>query len=231
MVEPITSDVSAATINDCWNRIGVRGDGSCPELTQYRHCRNCPVFATAALALLDRELPAGYAAEWMGFISEKRGAAKSLLRQSAILFRLGAEWFALPTVAVDEVAELRGMHSLPHRRGGMLLGVVNVQGELTVCVSLARILGLGDAVANTTAGEGTRLGRLVLVRSEGGRIAFPVDQVERTQRYDPSELKPVPATIAKAAANYVKGILTWRDRLVGCLDDQMVVAAMNRCIG
>ncbi len=41
-----------------------RGDGSCPELTEYIRCRNCPVFAAAARALLDRPLPADYAAEW-----------------------------------------------------------------------------------------------------------------------------------------------------------------------
>src|SRR5215208_1473024 len=112
-----SSGRSAGAINDCWNRIGVRGDVSCPELVQHAHCRNCPVFAAAALTLLDRELPAGYAAEWMVYISQKRDRAKGAERQSAILFRLGAEWFALPTAAVDEVAELRGMHSLPHRRG------------------------------------------------------------------------------------------------------------------
>jgi hypothetical protein len=78
------SDPPATAINDCWNRIGVRGDASCPELAEHAHCRNCPVFATAALALLDRELPAGYAAEWMGYIAAKRGGTKSTERQSGL---------------------------------------------------------------------------------------------------------------------------------------------------
>ena len=34
-----------ADAGDCWNRIGVNGDRSCPELTSFVHCRNCPVFA------------------------------------------------------------------------------------------------------------------------------------------------------------------------------------------
>ena len=79
------------------------------------------------------------------------------------MFRLGAEWFALPTIAVDEVAELRGIHSLPHRRGGMLLGLVNVQGELIVCVSLARVLGLKNVVASTAGEDGPRRARLLVV--------------------------------------------------------------------
>ena len=35
---------------DCWNKIGVSGDLSCPELNTHIHCRNCPVFAAAARA-------------------------------------------------------------------------------------------------------------------------------------------------------------------------------------
>ncbi len=30
---------------DCWNRIGVSGDRSCPELATVVHCHNCPVFS------------------------------------------------------------------------------------------------------------------------------------------------------------------------------------------
>src|SRR4029077_5730556 len=32
----------ALVVDDCWNRIGVRGDASCPELKHHVHCRNCP---------------------------------------------------------------------------------------------------------------------------------------------------------------------------------------------
>ena len=49
-----------AGLNDCWNKIGVRGDGSCPELERHAHCRNCPVYSAAAAQLLDAELPAGH---------------------------------------------------------------------------------------------------------------------------------------------------------------------------
>ena len=28
-----------APIDDCWNRIGVRGDASCARLVEYVHCR------------------------------------------------------------------------------------------------------------------------------------------------------------------------------------------------
>ena len=43
-------------VDDCWNRIGTRGDQSCPQLPTYTRCLNCPVFEQGAAALLDRAL-------------------------------------------------------------------------------------------------------------------------------------------------------------------------------
>lgn len=179
--------------------------------------------------LLDRDLPAGYADAWMNHIAQKRGTSKGgSVRQSSILLRLGAEWFAFPTLAVDEIVELPRIHSLPHRRSGTVLGLVNVHGEIVVCVSLSRTLGFDEAPAGDRAKSAG--GRLVVIRSEAGRIAFPVDEVQRTHRYDPLDLKTVPATLAKSAANFTKGILACKDRAVSCLDDELLIQAMNRAI-
>ncbi|SDV46390.1 chemotaxis protein CheW [Chitinasiproducens palmae] len=41
-------------VDDCWNRIGVYGDASCERLAEAIHCRNCEVYASAAIRLLDR---------------------------------------------------------------------------------------------------------------------------------------------------------------------------------
>ena len=45
------------TFDDCWNRIGVRGDSSCERLVEYVRCLNCPVFEAAAAKLLERPIP------------------------------------------------------------------------------------------------------------------------------------------------------------------------------
>src|SRR4051812_15879428 len=58
-------------------------------------------------------------------------------KNSAVIFRLAEESFALPTVIFQEVAEDCVVHSLPHHRGGILIGLVNIRGDLLLCVSLA----------------------------------------------------------------------------------------------
>ena len=62
-----------------------------------------------------------------------------------MVFRIGAEWIGLPTDVFQEVAEECIVHTLPHRRGGVLAGLVNVRGELLLCVALEILLGMEPA--------------------------------------------------------------------------------------
>ena len=122
-----------ADVDDCWNRIGIRGDQSCPKLPEYVHCRNCPVYASAARRL-DR-LPPQVELEGADAAGDAAATAgePALRRASLLVFRLHREWLGLPTRALDEVAAARPVLPLPHRRDPAVLGVTNVRGTLTVC--------------------------------------------------------------------------------------------------
>ena len=127
----------AQAIDDCWNRIGIHGDKSCPLLSEHIHCRNCAVYSAAATRLLDR-----YALQ-----QEDRGqvstvAESEVKTRSLLMFRLGEEWLGLATRSLVEVAPLQAIHSLPHQRSRALLGVANVRGALVACLSLVELLGL-----------------------------------------------------------------------------------------
>jgi chemotaxis-related protein WspD len=215
--------------DSCWNSIGVRGDGSCPELERYIHCRNCPVYARAALALLDGDVPANYSDEWTAHVARpKRGADGDT--QTVVIFRIGREWLALPGRAVSEVADLRPIHSLPHRRAGVVLGVANVRGELLVCASLGQVLGLEKSTeANREIRRGAQP-RLLVIRRDNVRSACPVDEVHGVHRVRSRELRSVPATVARAAATYSKAILSWKGVSVGLLDDQLLCYTLQRSL-
>lgn len=158
----------SAPIHDCWNEVGVSGDGSCGELARVGHCRNCAVYGAAGRRLLDRPMPVGYREE-LGIRNSELGTRNSTLGvpRSALLtvviFRLGREWYALPATAFQEVAENRRLHTLPRRKGGrssasagmsklgerggagsaphpLALGLVNVRGELLVCAAAGQLL-------------------------------------------------------------------------------------------
>ena len=218
---------AGAVIADCWNKIGVRGDGSCPELEQHIHCHNCPTYTAAASALLDRDLPSDYLDEWRDHFSQGR-RIEELDTESIVVFRIGDEWLGLPTAVFSEFVDMRAIHSLPHRRNGVLLGLTNVRGELLVCVSLDKVLGIVKETKKPRQRAAYR--RLVVIRDKDGRIVFPVDEVHGIHRFHPGELTQVPATVAKAAATHTRAMLPWKDQAIGCLDDQLLFYTLNRSL-
>lgn len=218
----VRAETPDIAIDDCWNRIGVRGDASCPELELRSHCRNCPTFSAAAASLLDRDLPPEYLGEWTRHFAAP-AAVEAPGAQSAFLFRIGANWLALPAGVADEVAELRAIHSVPHRRG-IVLGLVNVRGELLVCVSLARLLGITHDVQRDRA-KGDRR-RLLVLRSDGRRVVCPVDEAHGGFGHGERDLSPPPATIAGAV--YTRAVLRWGNRTAGYLDERLIAQALER---
>jgi chemotaxis-related protein WspD len=214
-------------LDDCWNRIGVHGDATCVELATQVHCRNCPVYSRQARMLLDRAQVHDLAETTRLFAADKQSAQRG--EHSAFVFRVGPEWLALATSALDEIADLRPIHSLPHRRSGVVLGLANVRGELIVCVSLAQLLGIEQKAEEPAPRERRQaLRRLLVLRDRGMRLAFPVDEVHGTQRYDQAELKSAPSTVSRATASYSRAVLPWGSNAVGLLDDELLFHSLNR---
>jgi chemotaxis-related protein WspD len=217
----------AAELRPCWGEIGVYGKGTCPELRTVVHCRNCPIYSNAGARLLDRAIPRDYRSEWTAhFALEKRSAAPA--NTSALLFRLGGEWLALPTAAFQEVAERRSIHLVPHHRHGLMLGVANIRGELLICASLTRLLGF----EKTLSPGALRVShsRLLVANWDGSRLLFPVDEVYGTYRFNLQELKSPPATVARSNPSYTRGVFYWRQNAVGFLDADLLFSALNRSL-
>lgn len=213
---------------NCWNSIGVHGDSSCKELKQTIHCRNCQVYSKAASKLLDGEPPSDYIAHW----TEQARRAKDVTERatvSVLIFRIGTEWFALQATSLTEIASTRRIHSIPHRRNGVVLGLVNIRGELVVCVSLRGILNV-ESAAQDAGKRGEAGGRMLVIQREGASAVCPVDEVHGIERFVARELGSLPATVAGATARYTCATLEWSDRTVGVLDERMLFQAVTRSV-
>ena len=229
-------DLASATVrvDDCWNRIGTRGDNTCPRLAEYSRCLNCPVFAQGAARLLDRALSVAELAarSKLNAKSADDASPEAAATDSALAFRVAGEWLALPTRVLREVDDIRAIHSLPHRRARAVLGVVNVRGALIIAVSLGALLNMERAAETRATQVPVRNGYArMLVAAHGGEpVAFPVDEVEGVVRFAQDEVLPVPATLAHATASHARGVLAWRNRTIGLLDLERLFDAIARSL-
>jgi len=214
--------------HDCWNQIGVFGDGTCPELAKVIHCRNCPVYAAGGRSLLEREPPAGYLREWTQALAEAKDEDEAEDTFSVLIFRLGLEWLALPTHVCQEVAEMRPIHTLPHRSGPVLLGLANIRGQIRLCVSLGELLGLqpADDSGRTTNHKDQQC--LVVIARGRDQWVILVDEIHGIQRFHIGAVRDAPVTVAKATPRLTKAVIDWQDTGVGYLDDELLFIALRK---
>jgi len=221
-------------IDDCWNRIGVRGDASCPKLERYVHCRNCPAHDEAASRVLDRVEARTTIVTSSNIRRDESEAQADTL--SCLVFRIGGEWLGLPTNVCAQVAQLRPVHSLPHRRHRAVLGVANVRGRLIVCASLARLFGIeaSESATKSASIDARELGRLVVLQRGNGEhegpIAFPADAVDGVHRFTRAQLQPVPATLAQRLSWHAHAVAAFKDATVGLLDADRLIDSLNRSL-
>lgn len=222
----------ALPLVDCWNHVGIRGDRSCPELAVHAHCHDCPVFATAARSFFDRPAPDGYLADWSRWLAapdessacgddgETEDHVVSGRGVALLIFRLGTEWLALEAQTIAEVATPRPIHRVPHRTSAVFRGIVNLRGQILLCVSLHNLLGVEGA------GESSRL--IVLRDRERSETwAFAADEVIGVERVAAGALGGLPATLSNPAVGFGKAVVSWKGRSVDLLDDQRVLGALG----
>ena len=227
---------------DCWNRIGTAGDRTCPELETHIHCHNCPVFASAARTFFDRPAPQRYLAEWTQWlarcpetVSLEAGASAAQSDRdlvSVLIFRLGREWMAFPTQAIAEVTVPRPIHRIPHRSNAILIGLVNLRGQLQLCISLHGLLGLESPQSSATGSSPTSGSRLIVLRNRERLESwiFEAEEVLGVHRLPRSQMRSVSSTLANPEVSFSQAILSWENRSVSFLDEQRVFAAL-RSIG
>ena len=227
------------TVNDCWNQIGVEGDRSCPELKTVIHCRNCPVYSAAGRTLLEREAPLEYVNEWTNILAKSQpdhsGSQTSIadapLAQtlSVMIFRLLGEWLALPVRLFQEVTQPCVIHTLPHHSNELLRGLVNIRGEILMCISLGNLLDL-ETIADSPHLSSVVSKRMVVVVKDEERWVFTVDEVRGVHKFQLDELQAAPVVISKATEAYTKGVIRWQGQKVNYLDSDLLFYTLNRRI-
>jgi chemotaxis-related protein WspD len=221
-VTPLPTNAPAT---DCWNVIGVRGDRSCPELTKVVHCHHCPVFAAAGRTFLDAPSPAGYLDEWTDRLAAP-SEATAADQESVLVFRMADEWLAMPVGALMEVTAPRPVHRVPHR-GGLLAGLVNIRGELYLCIHLAKLLGRDRHEAPSAEEDSPPQDRLLVIRRGSDTWVFRADAVEKVVRVPRDRIGPPPSTVGRATAHLSRGVFDWDRRTVGLLDDSRLFEALR----
>jgi chemotaxis-related protein WspD len=180
--------------------------------------------------LLDREVTEECLRESTAFVARKKERIERGTK-SVVVFRIGAEWLAMPTEVVEEITGPNTIRTMPDNRGGILSGVINIRGQLILCVSLIVFLGLDPIAGARELPKTLVYDRLLICKHGEERVAFQVNEVHGLHRYNLEDLREPPATLTRASrSGYTLGVAVWRERIVGCLDAELMFYALNKAL-
>lgn len=216
--------MKAKKYNDCWNTIGVWSSApeKCERLLQEVHCRNCDVFSRAGREVLERNPPGGYVTQWRKDIAEKIVKSDPGLT-GVITFRLGNEWFAISAISLQEVAELRKIHRVPHNVNPHIAGIVNIGGEIDICYSLGNLLGVEKGGNQERSYQ-----RLMVLNYQGHRYIFPVSEVSGMTRYGDADIVSAPSTLGSEKSSFINDIILFDRKHIAVLNVDQVCNGLVR---
>lgn len=184
----------------------------------------------SASSLLERPPPQDYLQEWKNILMRQAKNESTEGKVSVMVFRIGQEWLALETIYFNQVVPRRLIHRVPHRSGKVLLGVVNINGELQLCVALSQLLEIEQVITVHPNRVPYHQNRMIAIKKEHDLWIFPVDEIEGIQVWNLSAIENAPVNVAKSPVNYLKGIINVSHKSIGLLDDELLFYSLKRGI-
>ena len=211
----------------CWDSIGVFGSGICELLDDYHHCKNCPVYALGGRHLLEREISPDMIREWTSIISLPK-VSESRDKTSVVIFRIADEWLGLNTNVFQEAVVSKFIHYVPSRTNDFFHGIINVNGELLMCISLAKFLNLPAVIQESESGREKQFKNILIVFDKNYRYAFPADEFFGVSSLSKDEMSNPPLTVSKADNTITKAIISHQNKKISIIDEEKLFALINR---
>lgn len=181
-----------------------------------------PLKSKASL-LLNRPTEGAYIEEWTRLLAASRTETPIQNNLSLVVFRLGKEWMALSTLVFLEITENKLVRGIPHRMGDVLKGLINLRGQLCLCVDLPKLLEIEPYKESSAHSQ-----RVVAIGLNKQRWVFLTDEILGIFSCDMDSLKNIPVTVAKSTANYFKGTVVLEGRHVSVLDEELLFYSLEK---
>ncbi len=198
----------------CWKEIGVWGLSTCEKLDKYIHCRHCPEYSKAGRQLLNRPIEKKSISEWTKQFSKEKTETQDITL-SVVIFRIENEWLAIRTEYFQEIQEWRQSHSIPFRTNRVFKGIVNINGELLLCISASELIGVGNKGVNIVD---LAKKRLIILKSENLRYVIEADEFIGVISISQEELQKTPSTISKSPKSLSVRLFNFKKLQIGLLD-------------
>jgi chemotaxis-related protein WspD len=180
--------------------------------------------------LLDRDLPQGYEEQMQEQLLRETSGGKEVKRESLLVFLKNEEYFSVCVKDVDKIISQVVPHRFPHNKEPGVLGVINVSGAISLCISLEKILQLTPVNKQLQTRSTSRFSRMIVMNREGFIIAFEVDHVFGLTWGAEQDILPLPDSMQKKSCKMAKGFLEWKRKQVLLLETSYLFETVQKWV-
>jgi purine-binding chemotaxis protein CheW len=134
-------------------------------------------------------------------------------------FYVGEALCGMDILKVQEINKLMEMTKVP-QAPSYVMGILNLRGQIVTIIDLGKKLGLADV-------EVTETSRNIIVNSENEYIGLLVSRIGDVVEAEWEKVERPPANIGGVQGFFFKGVFKMKDRLIGILDADRVLAEEN----
>lgn len=134
-------------------------------------------------------------------------------------FYVGEALCGMDILKVQEINKLMEMTKVP-QAPGYVTGILNLRGQIITVIDLGKKLGLSSIDFNEKT-------RNIIVNSGTEYIGLLVSHISDVVEAEWSKVEKPPANIGGVQGVFFKGVFKTKDRLIGVLDVERVLAEEN----
>jgi purine-binding chemotaxis protein CheW len=133
-----------------------------------------------------------------------------------VVFGLGDVWYGLEASQVQEVILVEDntvvYHAPPYVRG-----IINLRGKIVTVLDIETKLGLTPHPVGVNS-------RILIVAWKNEQVGLLVEVVAEVINLRKEQIEPVPLNISDGLSDFLSGVCSHADRLIGILDLEKVLA-------
>ena len=131
-------------------------------------------------------------------------------------FYVGDALCGMDILKVQEINKLMEMTKVP-QAPEYVMGILNLRGQIVTIIDLGKKLGLTSVDVNESS-------RNIIVNSDNEYIGLLVSRIGDVVEADWKKVESPPANIGGVQGIFFKGVFKMKDRLIGILDADRVLA-------
>lgn len=162
--------------------------------------------------------------------STKASAESRVLRRepqfNLLVFRCGAEWFAIPAEFIVHVSKVTTVHMLPHRTNNSFRGLTALSGAVVPVFDFIGLLGVPPAPETLL-----RKPRMLTVGNAIDSWAFVADDVPGVYAMPRNAVKPLPLTVEQSPRRISSGLISTVQGSTSLVDPERLMREFKDALG